>query len=228
MEKSKKKVNIDYYSADFKKNAGKYSSKHYETRNISIAEKIKAYNPKIIFEVAGAEGNLAFHILKNNNIQKYIFSDYCPEAIELAKKQIGDDPRIEFIQFDANNSSEIANLEFDTFICNSLEHIQNDRELIRQLKPNTLIITSLPNFLCEGHLRSFKTLDEVKGRYSNMIDFIDIEEKQAIYSSKKLFIQFRAFLYRNRYNKFIDFVSNALGVEIIGNKKKFNIIGRKK
>lgn len=64
---------------------------------------------------------------------------------------------------------------FDTVICTEvLEHIEEDRELLEALPENTFVIASVPNFDSFGHLRVFRSEDEVRERYCSLFDNLAI------------------------------------------------------
>lgn len=62
------------------------------------------------------------------------------------------------------------------FICETLEHINNDIELISKIKndlPNTNIVISIPSFNDVSHVRYFSSVDEVIERYKSVIKIVD-------------------------------------------------------
>jgi len=60
---------------------------------------------------------------------------------------------------------------FDIVICTEvLEHVENDREILAVLPAGTIIVASVPNFDSFGHVRLFRSEEEVRERYGNVID----------------------------------------------------------
>ncbi len=222
----------EYYNEDFRKHGGAYSSGFYASRNRHIALKIKELKlfPKVCFEIACAEGNLAYNILKEHKqITKYYLSYYADEALKLASKNLAEFANKTILfNLDAENYDEIAKYKFDTFICTCLEHIRNDRQIIKSLPLGTIIIISLPNFSWPGHLRTFRSLENCFERYEDLIHFIwwDVQDLQKYSSSIfGIFYKIRSWLYRNRYNKIINRICNLFGLDIVGSKLKYNLIG---
>ena len=51
-----------------------------------------------------------------------------------------------------------------------LEHIEEDLEIIRLIPSTKKVFISIPNYGGRGHVRFFSSLDEVYGRYGDMIN----------------------------------------------------------
>jgi 2-polyprenyl-3-methyl-5-hydroxy-6-metoxy-1,4-benzoquinol methylase len=52
-----------------------------------------------------------------------------------------------------------------------LEHLADDRELVRRVPPGHRLIFSVPNFDSESHLRVFRNLSEIWKRYGGLVMF---------------------------------------------------------
>jgi trans-aconitate methyltransferase len=52
-----------------------------------------------------------------------------------------------------------------------LEHLEDDRELVRRIPPGHRLIFSVPNFDSESHLRVFRSLREIWHRYEGLLAF---------------------------------------------------------
>jgi len=62
-------------------------------------------------------------------------------------------------------------LDYDIAIClEVLEHIYDDKSVIRNIKQGTKIIFSVPNFSGSGHVRWFRTEISLKNRYYKLIN----------------------------------------------------------
>lgn len=225
-------MNKDFYNSDFLKAGGAYSKGHYAQRNKQFAEYLKNISVKTVFEAACAEGNLAWYILSNNKeIVRYTASDYAEEGLKLAYtnlKEFIDSGRAELVNIDAEKWRQIAEYKPEMFICTCLEHLQNDLKIIAALPKGAWIVMSLPNFMCQGHLRSFKTMKNVYERYGHEMHFVRVWEQELRYSKLNIFFKIRKLLYKYRYKRPLAMFADLFGFEIYGAKKKFNIIGVKK
>lgn len=110
-----------------------------------------------IYEIGCGVGQFA-HYLNDKGFSRYTGIDVVPEAITEAKKRV---PHMNFIEADAFDFQ----CEYDTVvILEVLEHIENDLELLKTLKPCKIVL-SVPNFICDGHVRCFNRIEDVLRRY---------------------------------------------------------------
>ena len=72
---------------------------------------------------------------------------------------------------------------YDTYICTSFEHLEQDKEILKSL-PFGYIIFSVPNFDDPTHFRTFQNEDEIRYRYNNLIDIERIEVIQKDHMKK--------------------------------------------
>jgi len=59
-------------------------------------------------------------------------------------------------------------------ICEVLEHISDDVELLSKLGSNKLVVFTVPNYTAKTHVRFFKNKKEIKERYSSVVDIATI------------------------------------------------------
>ncbi|MFT6841465.1 MAG: 2-polyprenyl-3-methyl-5-hydroxy-6-metoxy-1,4-benzoquinol methylase [Psychroserpens sp.] len=146
------------------------------TQIIQLLKKIE--NPQIL-EIGCATGQLAQY-LYDQNYQNYNGFDFSEVAVEHAKKYI---PQIFFVgnALDAKN----YNLNYNTVICTEvLEHIKEDIKVIKNIKVNTSIIFSIPNFDEISHVRWFTSERQIKKRYYRVINIEQIIQVGNIYIVK--------------------------------------------
>jgi len=126
-------------------------------------------------------------MLFDNGFTNYIGIDFSNKAIELAKKT---NPQYEnnFICADAFSFLKSYQYDVKTIFAafEMLEHIDKDRELLEMLPTGSEIIFSVPNFKSFNHLRTFKDLNDIKGRY-DMLEILDYEQLFEDESGKNIF-----------------------------------------
>jgi len=139
-----------------------------------------------ICEIACGSGQFA-NMLFDNGFTNYIGIDFSNKAIELAKKT---NPQYEnnFICADAFSFLKSYQYDVKTIFAafEMLEHIDKDRELLEMLPTGSEIIFSVPNFKSFNHLRTFKDLNDIKGRY-DMLEILDYEQLFEDESGKNIF-----------------------------------------
>lgn len=222
------KQEMNFYDEDFKVAGDTYNSGAYETRNIELSKTINSHDVKRIVEFAGCEGNLAKHILENDKIEKYYFSDFSLFAIMYAKDILWGDNRVFFEQIDADRQyTKLHGMDYDTFVCTSFEHLENDLKIINILKPGTMVFLSLPNFDTKGHVRFFRNREDIIDRYSFFMDIIEIKEMRHSLSSTVLMEWVRGWLFDNKYSYFLHKIQGWFGITIEGNRKKFNVVAKR-
>lgn len=148
----------------------------WETINKILTKKEK------IFEIGCGVGQLAWYLLKEEkNYSKGIdFSDIAIQKAKLLNNQ-----NLNYKKFKVENIYELEpqNIVCDTIICcEVLEHLENDLIIFDKIPANTRFIFSVPNYMSKGHVRSFKTLQDIRSRYCSYLEFINVKE---FYINKK-------------------------------------------
>lgn len=114
--------------------------------------------------------------LDNLGYKKYIGIDFSEKSIIRAKERF---PDYEFI---CGNLKIILTDKIckkmmkdgKVFVCfEVLEHIENDKEIIKLLPDNSLLIFSVPNISGHGHVRWFNNMQEVEDRYKDILIFTE-------------------------------------------------------
>ena len=100
--------------------------------------------------------------------------DFSDIAIRQASSRTGR-PEL-FSRADARDARSYA-FEYDTIVCTEvLEHINADLKVVRNWKAGAWCVCSVPNFDWDSHVRFFRSCEEVKGRYGELIDIEAIIE----------------------------------------------------
>jgi len=112
---------------------------------------------------------------------KYLGIDFSQDMIDASKKQV---PYADFILGDLRDNETIKILQkYKIFvILETLEHIEKDIDIIKNIPKESLVIFSVPNFDGKFHVRYFNNIDEVIERFENFLEFKDsyiIKKKSA-------------------------------------------------
>lgn len=102
--------------------------------------------------------------------------DFSPVAIAYARRRC---PTANFLCNEVEVCYGIGSDAYDTLLmAETLEHVADDIGFLSGLAVGTHIVLSLPTFTSLGHARYFKDAEDVRDRYSSLID---IEEIGMIY-----------------------------------------------
>lgn len=135
--------------------------------------------------------------------ENYIGFDISEIGIDLAKKRIQNSTFLKSKDYSQQKIDSILYVgnaldpnnylqEYNAVVClEVLEHIEEDLEIIKNIKSGTDIIFSVPNFNQESHVRFFKNINSIKERYNNLLKINSI----ATFKLQNIFIGFiRKFL----------------------------------
>jgi len=166
----------------------------YPARYALLYKTAISYLPKpedcsTVVDLGCGTGNLATVFLEPG-YTKYLGIDFSPPTIQYARERV---PGVPFIVGDLRDK-EIQTIFpwHRIFIAlETLEHIENDLDIIRSIPCGSLVIFSVPNFDGPFHVRHFKSMSEVFERYATLLDF---KENKVIICPQ--FLQGRYFLFK--------------------------------
>ena len=144
-------------------------------RAIALAKLIAADRPVKIFECAAGGSVLAQEILKLLPGAFYHWSDFSEPAITDARIKLKD-LKILFSTFDIDKDYKYFDYAFyDAFVCVSMEHLENDKEILKEIPPGKKVYLSIPNIDSPDHIRVLSTDEQIKERYGDIIKIEKIE-----------------------------------------------------
>lgn len=124
-----------------------------------------------ILEIGCGTGQFAEMVFEWAHYSGYTGIDFSNVAIQKAIERNG---RLFFLH-DARKP--FADIEYDTVIClETLEHIDDDIIVLRNLKRGAKFIGSVPMGNDPAHVRVFKTKESIIERYGKLIDIEEIIE----------------------------------------------------
>ena len=115
-----------------------------------------------------------------NTAISYTGYDFSSVAIDAARRR-KPDHRFSFVQAD------LSSHEFNAAVpekCNDpvtyvaiefFEHVNFDLDVIKRMRPDTPLLFSVPNFDDPGHVRTFKTEEDIRNRYAGLMSILDIK-----------------------------------------------------
>jgi trans-aconitate methyltransferase len=96
--------------------------------------------------------------------------DFSPARVAEARSYV---PQFEFDVADVFEPATIERFQhFRIFtILEVLEHLERDLDVLAGVPAGAQIVLSVPNYRSAGHVRWFDDLDDVRSRYSELVDF---------------------------------------------------------
>ena len=150
---------------------GSYRVSHYLPTwalVMQLLDKHAPFKEPRLLDIGCGTGQFAEFLVEHKEIN-YTGLDFSKEAINLAQERDyskikGIKPPL-FIHTDINEQF-VWDEKFDAYtIMETLEHIENDTEIVSRIPEGAFVIITVPTFDDEGHVRFFKTKEEVLKRY---------------------------------------------------------------
>jgi len=99
---------------------------------------------------------------------------------------------VDIIHLDFSNAEQVRtslNLNlFDTFATISFEHFYDDIGIIRRLPVGANFLFCVPNFGGPEHFRKFRNKEEIKSRYGEALDIVEIVQMRYLWTKKKFIV----------------------------------------
>jgi 2-polyprenyl-3-methyl-5-hydroxy-6-metoxy-1,4-benzoquinol methylase len=156
-----------YYDKFFKDDASyhaHYRNSHYYVHWVKVEFLLRNVKGPIL-EIGCGPGQLA-HMLEDLGYTDYLGFDFSEEAVAMARQNSKQ-------SFTVGDARDIDNFqrEYATVIClEVLEHVEEDLRILKNVKPGTFCILSVPNFPAPSHVRYFRSEREVRARYYKLVD----------------------------------------------------------
>lgn len=163
----------DYYDDMYLHNDVTYERSHtspYYPLFSKVCQLVREAKFPALLEVGCGSGVLAEMLIATG--VRYEGFDISPVAIEKAQKR---NPTGRFAVGDATDPSAYGSRHNAIVCCEVLEHIDQDLAAIECWDSGSTCICSVPNFDYESHVRFFRSEQQVRQRYGDLIDIRRIE-----------------------------------------------------
>jgi len=141
----------------------------YKERNMGLVEFVLKDKPEAIFEFACTYDFLALEIIRELPDVRYVCTNFLPEVVEYIQNKMG----VETFLFDANEIPNHDLSEFDAFVCTSLEHLENDIDILDSLPEPSTIYFCVTNMPDKTHAWGFDSEWEIYDRYKDTMRIVD-------------------------------------------------------
>ena len=84
-------------------------------------------------------------------------------------------PEYAFVTGDVFGSDVVETLDYDCILMmESLEHVERDIEILKRVRPGSLVLATVPNFPAPVHVRHFSSIADVQERYEDLFNKFDV------------------------------------------------------
>ena len=145
-----------------------YSQSHYYPMFAKTLEEVQRTGGKSVIEVGCGSGSFAQMLMDRSDKISYRGFDFSEPGVKKAIERTG---RSDLFKVANALEPDSYSESYDTVVCTEvLEHIEQDREVIANWKPEAMCVCTVPNFDFETHVRFFRTEEQVSARYGDLID----------------------------------------------------------
>jgi predicted TPR repeat methyltransferase len=138
-----------------------------------VLEKLAEFEAPAIIEIGCGPGQLAAAIRDRLKPRAYVGIDFSAKAIEMARANA---PELIFALGDVLSAPEVETFSYEVVLCTEvLEHIERDLDVIRRWHPGVAVIATVPNYHSASHVRHFRSVEEVRARYADLIEDLAVE-----------------------------------------------------
>ena len=147
-----------------------YTQSHYYPLWTVIADRLRSARIERVLDIGCGPGQVAC-LIRDLGLT-YTGIDFSEARIEYARKVC---PELEFICADVFENDVLEIRDYDCVVTMEfLEHVDKDLETIDRIRTSSLVLATVPNFASSGHVRYFKTMQEVDDRYRSHFAELDV------------------------------------------------------
>ncbi len=138
-----------------------------------LIDNLSAGAPHRLLEIGCGSGQLARAMSEKGILSEYLGFDYSEEAVRLAQQLA---PSLDFEVWNAFEGAIYARGDWQVFLCTEvLEHIEDDLGVLKLLPPGRTFVGTVPDFDSAAHVRFFRSEDEVRHRYGDLLEGFEVE-----------------------------------------------------
>ena len=159
-------------------------SNHYPLWSVLVDRLCRA-KVESVLEIGCGPGRLAA-FLRDKGLSRYLGFDFSSKNIEWARANC---PEFDFVEADAFKTDLIHSHDYDTVVSTEfLEHVEQDLDVIKQIRSGTRFYGTVPNFPGRSHVRHFTNTQEVYDRYKDYFHSFSVDEFLGVVKGKKFYL----------------------------------------
>lgn len=149
-----------------------------------VKEVLDFTGPISVLDLGCGNGHIASRLVPR--VSKYRGVDFSAIAIDKAYSRLSTFPGDwKVITGDINYSGFYSPGEFTHVLAvEVLEHVEDDLKIVSMISSGVRVVFTLPEFLCEGHVRRYPSKEFINKRFSNLVRFDRIEPMVSVNERK--------------------------------------------
>lgn len=162
-----------------------YTDSHYYPLWTVVADRIRRIGATRVLDIGCGPGQVAC-LLRDIGVPEYKGLDF--SAVRVARAH-AICPEYEFIAANVFEDNLLETYPYDcVLMMEFLEHIEQDIDVLKRVRPGTTVLATVPNFPAEGHTRHFESVNAVEVRYSTFFSQLEVTPILANKSGKTYYI----------------------------------------
>ena len=148
-----------------------WESRYYFLWSV-VADRLVRANVRNILDLGCGPGQFAA-LLRDKGFERYCGIDFSETSVELAREVC---PAFEFAVADLSDPDTLRHREYDCVLAlEFLEHVEDDRGILEEIRPGTRVLLTVPNFPDPAHVRYFRRPSAVEARYERLFSDFRID-----------------------------------------------------
>jgi 2-polyprenyl-3-methyl-5-hydroxy-6-metoxy-1,4-benzoquinol methylase len=149
-----------------------YTDSHYYPLWTVIADRIRRAGVKRILDVGCGPGQIAC-LVRDIGVPEYKGLDFSTARVAKARAVC---PEYEFVAANVFEDNLLETYHYDcVLMMELLEHIEQDVNVLKRVRPGTTVFATVPNFPAVDHVRHFDSVNDVEVRYSPVFSKLEVD-----------------------------------------------------
>lgn len=150
-----------------------------------VVDRLVASDAVSVLDVGCGPGQFAALLAERTSL-RYLGVDFSPVAVGHAAKAC---PECEFRVGDVTEDGTLAASDYDcVLLLEVLEHVDDDRAMLADVRPGARVMLTVPNFADPAHLRCFESEERVAARYGSLFSTARVDSFRLTADDKRLFL----------------------------------------
>lgn len=150
-----------------------------------VGDRVRRAGVRRVLDIGCGPGQVAC-FLRDLGVEEYRGLDFSSVRIEAALAAC---PEYEFVVGNVFENDLLETFDYDcVLMLEFLEHVERDLNVLERIRRGAIVIATVPNFAEAAHVRHFRSIEEVRERYSPLLSTVEVTDFLAAKSGRTHFI----------------------------------------